>query len=79
MSVHPKHHRSSTVAPTLPPNVVASDLLLKGHTPKHGEINTHHPLAGAFLAFLGDKTPTKRQAVKFLTTYPQYREGAKAA
>jgi hypothetical protein len=54
--------------------VVAADLLKAGSTPHTGEINTTHPLAGPFAKFLGDKTPTKRQAAAFLAKYPKMRE-----
>lgn len=32
-----------------------------------------HPLNAAFVAWLGDKQPTKRKAAEFLVAYPQYR------
>jgi hypothetical protein len=78
MSVHPARRvpNSPVVAP---PAVVAADLLKNGATHHSGEINTSHPLSGAFLAFLGDKTPTKRQAAAFLAKYPKLRLAAKAA
>jgi hypothetical protein len=41
-------------------------------------LNVDHPLHRAFLAFLGDKEPTRRQARKFLQKYPSFKV-AKAA
>jgi hypothetical protein len=32
-----------------------------------------HPLNAAFVAWLGGKLPTRRQAAAFLAAYPQYR------
>ena len=43
--------------------LVAADVLKKDN-----------PLHKSFLQFVGDKTPTKRQARKFLQKYPKYRE-----
>lgn len=36
-------------------------------------LNIGHPLHEAFVKFCGDNEPTKRQARKFLSKYPQYR------
>jgi len=36
-------------------------------------LEEEHPLHKAFIAFLGGKEPTKRQARAFLAKYPQYR------
>jgi hypothetical protein len=33
-----------------------------------------HPLHRAFVKWLGDKSPTKRQAREFLKAHPQYRD-----
>ena len=35
-------------------------------------LKSDHPLHKAFVAFCGEKEPTKRQARKFLQKYPQY-------
>lgn len=35
-------------------------------------LDTDHPLHKKFVAFLGGKEPTKRQARKFLQKFPQY-------
>ena len=37
-------------------------------------LKSDHPLNRAFVAWLGDKQATKRQAREFLKLYPQYRE-----
>ena len=44
-------------------NVSAADLL-----------KSEHPLHNPFLVFCGAKAPSKRQAVRFLQKFPQYRE-----
>ena len=36
-------------------------------------LDPNHPLHSSFIIFCGDKTPTKRQASKFLQKYPDYR------
>jgi hypothetical protein len=78
MSVSPRYYRKDHSPKVAPPAVVATDLLKKGHTPTSGEVNPSHPLAGAFTAYLGEKTPTRRQAANFLQKYPDLRV-AKAA
>ncbi len=77
MSVRPKHYRRTPVVASVPV-VVAADLV-KADGPHNGEIVAIHPLSGAFLVFLGDNKPTKRQAAKFLATYPHYRAVVEAA
>jgi hypothetical protein len=77
MSVRPKHYRRSPVVVAVP-CVVAADLV-KVNGPHNGSVIGTHPLAGAFLAFLGDKIPTKRQAAAFLAAYPHYRSVVEAA
>jgi hypothetical protein len=47
-------------APARP--LYAADIMVEGH-----------PLYKTFIAFLGGKEPTKRQARAFLAKYPQYR------
>ena len=79
MSVHPKHYRRSNTPAPIAPAMVAADLIKSGATHHMGEVNSDHPLAGAFTAFLGGKTPTKRQASAFLAANPAYRVVAKAA
>ena len=37
-------------------------------------LSENHPLHKAFVKWLGDKSPTKRQAAKFLQKYPKFRE-----
>ena len=72
MSVHPKRYRRSPVVVS-PIVVVAADLV-KADNPHSGVVVTTHPLAGSFVAFLGDKKPTKRQAANFLAAFPYYRD-----
>lgn len=45
------------------PAVLASEIL-----------KSDHPLNKPFVKWLGDKSPTKRQAAKFLQAYPNFRE-----
>lgn len=66
MSVHPKRFRKSK--PVAQPAVMAKMVL-----------NADHPLYQSFVKWLGGKEATKRKAREFLATYPQLREGAKAA
>lgn len=77
MSVRPKHYRRTPVVVSVPV-VVAADLV-KADGPHNGSVIATHPLAGTFLAFLGDNKPTKRQAAKFLAAHPHYRSVVKAA
>lgn len=48
-----------------PFSLVAADLM-----------KADHPLHGAFVKFCRSKTPTLRQARKFLQKFPQYRKAA---
>ena len=41
-------------------------------------MKSDHPLNGAFLAYVGDKEPTKRQARAFLAANPAYRTAKQA-
>jgi hypothetical protein len=41
-------------------------------------MNEEHPLHDMFLKFLNGKSPTKRQARKFLQQNPNYREAQEA-
>lgn len=66
MAVHPKHFRKSI--PVTRPNVCCVDIM-----------KADHPLYGSFIAFCDKNTPTKRQASKFLSQYPQLRGAVKAA
>ena len=77
MSVRPMHYRRSPVVVAVP-CVVAADLV-KSDGPHNGSVIATHPLAGVFLAFLGNNIPTKRQAAKFLAACPHYRSVVEAA
>jgi len=61
MAVHAK--RKSSGVGRLEYAVSAADIL-----------KSDHPLNKAFVKWLGDKSPTKRQAAKFLQLYPAFRE-----
>ena len=61
MAVHAK--RKSSGVGRLEYAVSAADIL-----------KSDHPLNKPFVKWLGDKSPSKRQAREFLKAYPQYRE-----
>jgi hypothetical protein len=67
MSVHPSRFVCRSIPKPMP--AVTAAMVLKNE----------HPLHQTFLAWLKGKEPSKRQSREFLATYPQLREGNKAA